>query len=72
MQRQHAKLNCMGEPMAIHVNLCSSMAPMVYSHRLAKIPLLHFIGFTVLVSTLLSPKELLHTLNDGSKSKCHS
>jgi hypothetical protein len=22
---------------------------------------LHFVGFTVLVSTLLSPKELLHT-----------
>lgn len=65
-------LMCIGSPRVIHATICSSKTLMACAHWLVKIPLLHYIGFTVLVDTLLAPKELLHTLHDGSESKCHS
>ncbi len=49
-------LICIGSPSVIHAIICSSKTLMACAHWFVEIPLLHFIGLTVLVDTLLSPK----------------
>jgi hypothetical protein len=65
-------LMCIGSPRVIPETICSSKTLMACAHWFVEIPLLHFIGFIVLVETLLSLKVLLHTLHDSSESKCHA
>ena len=49
-------LICIGSHRVIHATICSSETLMACAHWFVKIPLLHFIGLTILVDTLLSPK----------------
>jgi hypothetical protein len=50
--------------MAIHATVCSSETLMAYAHCFVRIPLLLFRVLTVLLFTLLSPKELQYAIHE--------